>query len=274
MAARKTVEEAVSAARREVGQSRSGSPEWVATIFYSRDPDREIRLLPTVVESHPLLTTAILTLLTIVLGMTVVSLIRLQGWLVGGMFQGGVWLLAAWFALDRRDQILRYRYHVLGALAIATLVVIYWFVGFQPTLRVPTPAATFALNLESPSPYVFQDDQLAMTNLSIDVTGVVQNMPPGSALWMIVQQEGQATYTVGGRATIGEDGRFLADDVLIGPAAPRTLGNVRYTIQPVLVDAEGDSFLQKQSRDIWQFYHPEFRTVPEPRLQDALVIRR
>jgi hypothetical protein len=111
-------------------------------------------------------------------------------------------------------------------------------------------------------------------NLSVDVTGRVQNIPADHALWILVQQEGTATYNVGGRAFILEGGQFLVDDVIVGPAAFRTVGNLRYTIQPVLVDAEGDAFLRQHSDDFWRFFHPDFRVVPEPRLQEALVIRR
>jgi hypothetical protein len=274
LAARQTVEEAVSAARREVAQSRTGNPEWVATIFYSRYRNQSVRIVPLPISGNPLLTATLLGAVLTIVGLTVVSVFRLHGPLIGSLLQAGVALVALWFALDRRDQLLRFRTYVISAIAIATTLILGWHFVYQPVLDIPTPPQTFALNIESPSPFIFADEQLTIVNLSVDVTGRVQNLPANHALWILVQEEGTATYTVGGRAFILEGGQFLVDDAIVGPAAFRMVGDVRYTIQPVLVNAEGDAFLQRQASDFWRFFHPDFRVIPEPRLQDALVIRR
>lgn len=274
LAARLTVEEAVSAARREVAQSRTGNPEWVATIFYSRYRNQPIRIVPLPTVGNPLLTATILGAILTIVGLTVVSVFRLHGALIGSLLQAGVALVTLWFALDRREQLLRFRNYVIAAFAIATTFIVGWHFVYQPVLEIPTPPQTFALSIESPSPFIFADEQLTIVNLSVDVTGRVQNLPATYAIWILVQEEGTATYMVGGRASLLEGGQFVVDDAIVGPAAFRMVGNRRYTIQPVLVNAEGDAFLQQHATDFWRFFHPDFRVVPEPRLQDALVIRR
>lgn len=274
LAARQTVEAAVNTARREVAQSRTGNPEWVATIFYSRYRSQSIRMVPTPIEGNPLLTTSLLCAILTIIGITVVSVFRLHGALIGTLLQAGVALVAIWFALDRFEQLVRFQTYVVGAFLVATTIILGWHFVYQPVLEIPTPPQTFTLNVDFPSPFIFAEEQLTTVNLSVDVTGRVQNLPDGHALWILVQEEGTATYTVGSRAFILEGGQFLADDVIVGPAAFRTVGDLRYTIQPVLVDATGDAFLQEHASDFWRFFHPDFRVMPEPRLQDALVIRR
>ncbi len=274
LAARLTLEEAVNAARREVAQSRTGNPEWVATIFYSRYRNQPVRMVPLPGEGNPFITATLLGAILTIIGLTVVSVFRLHGALIGTLLQLGVALVAIWFALDRREQLVRFRRYVIGAFVIATTIILGWHFVYQPLLEIPTPPQTFAMTIESPSPFVFADEQLTTVTLSVDVTGRVQNIPPDHALWILVQQEGTATYQVGGRALVVEGGQFLVDDVIVGPAAFRTVGDLRYTVQPVLVDAAGDAFLLTHSADFWRFFHPDFRVVPEPRLQDALVIRK
>lgn len=276
-----TVEEAVVAAREAVAVANSFRPEWVATVFFSRFSDRPIRLLPLLPPpldpappaSQPMLTAALLMMLTTLMGVTVVSFFRVHGLLVGSAFQLGVWALAAWFAYDRWALVMRFRTYVLSALGLATAMVLTWFVLYQPLLRIPTPPSSFALALDSPSPFLFQSEQLPQVPLSIDVTGRVSQVPANHFVWILVQAENSGTYVAGAEALIAADGTFEAEDVIVGPPVPRPLGDQRYTLQPVLVDEAGRRFLQAHTSPFWRFFHPDIRVVPQPRLQNALVIR-
>jgi hypothetical protein len=199
---------------------------------------------------------------------------RLHGPLIGSVLQAGVALVALWFVWDRRALLSRYRGHVVAAFAVATAIILGWHFVYQPVLAIPTPPPEFAMTIHSPSPFVFAGDQLTTVNLTVDVTGEARQLPEGHALWMLVREEGTATYSLGGQAEVQPDGRFLADDVIVGPAATRVTGDRRYPIQPVLVDRAGDAFLRRHSNEFWRFFHPMFVVRPEPRLQSALVIRR
>ncbi len=276
LAQHKSVEEGVVAARHAMSLTLTHNAEWVATVFFSRYAQQPLFLLPRsrLRAGQPWLTAALLFVLTTILGVTVVSLFRTMGLAVGGAFQLAVWAIAGWYAFDQRAHLLRNRVYVGGALALATVAVGAWFL-YQPTLHVSAPPPAFGLTLDSPSPYVFQEEQIPIVNYSVSVQGHAIEVPEGHSIWILVQVENSGTYTVGDQTFFLDDGEhFVANEVVVGPPVIRRVNNRRYTLQPLLVDAEGARFLQRHHGAFWRFFHPDFRIVPQPRLQSALVIRR
>lgn len=273
------VEAALGAARRAVRDSVR-PPEWATTVFFSRLREpldlglAQRDMLDRVLVQAPLFWASVVGLVSFLALVTVVSTIRQLGWWVGGALQFLIWLLAAWLVYDRWAT-LRQRFILAAAAAAVGALAGTAFFLWQPTVLVPIPPADVTLTLSEPPPSFFRPEDIKGVSFSTPVRGTVANVPEGWTLWLLVRADNSSTFAIGERATMGADGAFAVDELVIGPVVARELGGRLYSIQPVLADPAADAAFERLRRnDIWRYFHPDIRVRPEPRLSDTVVVRR
>lgn len=277
LATRHTVEGSMVVARRAMSVATPRIQEWVASILFSQFADEPMRLLPPRFSRRRdyLLFTLLLTVLTLLMGVMVITMLRVLGPYIGGAFQIGIWGLALLIAYFQRAFLDRARYYLASGLLLGTLLVAIWFL-WQPVLPLAPPPPSFGLTLNYPSPYGFITGQIPVINYITVVEGQAINLPPGHHLWVLVQEEGSDTWVAGEPVEwlVEEPGRWLVRELVVGPPVVRPVGEQRYLLQPVLVDEAGHRFLQQRRTGFWRYFHPDFLLQPRPRLQSAPIIRR
>ncbi|MCB0078388.1 MAG: CHAT domain-containing protein [Anaerolineales bacterium] len=261
-----TLEEAMIAARAEIARIGEEPMSWAAPVMVTREPRLPIypflSLPPRRVMKR--LYAGGLTAVTLLSGITVVTLIRVFGWLGGIAFQLAIWVAAATiFWLNRRFILEAWR-ETLLAVVTATAVIGLWF-WWLPTVELPSQAEV-QVQIEPPPDLV---------RGTVSVEGTVGNLPPDRQLWLLVQAEGSDSYVAGDLATLSEDRtQFDVPELRVGPPADRLVRGQRYIIQPVVVDDGADRQLTVFSQAFFRYFHPDLRVTPEPSLPHITVTRR
>lgn len=229
-------------------------------------------LLDRFISVSPAFFAFLLGLITALITITVIATWRQLGPAVAIILQLSVWAVSLWFAYDSREKIRERRDYIATAVVAGAIAVGIWF-AWTPTIEITEPPRTLEFSIVEP-PEAFRPDEARAVKLTTPVRGEIMGMPKNHTLWLLLRVDNGASYTPLVRADVRPDGTFEAREVFIGPVARRELGNRVYHIQPVLADAEADAELEFWSQNVLAFFHPDVRLSPEPRLEDALIVRR
>lgn len=272
-----SVELATATARRAMSETRR--PDWLSPMlltYFDTTLDFGLRPPKTLLERFlsfsPAFFSVLLGLITALTTITVVAMWRQLGPAVATILQLSVWIVALWFAYDSRDKIRERLDYILTAIAAGAIAAGIWFL-WTPTIEITEPPRTLNFEIVEP-PEAFRPDEARAVKLTTPVRGTIKGMPENHTLWLLLRVDNGARYTPLVRADVRPDGTFEAREVFIGPVARRELDNRVYHIQPVLADAEADAQLELWSQNVLVFFHPDVRLTPEPRLDDALIVRR
>lgn len=272
-----SVERAMATARDKMAQTER--PDWISPMLltYLKEPltlglEPPKTLLDRFISVSPTFFASLLGLITALTTITVVATWRQLGPAVATILQLSVWVIALWFAYDSREKIRERLDYIVIAIAAGVIAAGIWFL-WTPTIEITEPPRALEFQIVEP-PEAFRPDEARAVRLTTPVRGTISGMPADHTLWLLLRVDNGTRYTPLVRADVRPDGTFEANEVFIGPVARRELDNRVYHIQPVLADAEADAQLELWSQNVLVFFHPDVRLTPEPRLDDALVVRR
>lgn len=272
-----SVEIATSRARRAMAETRR--PDWLSPMLltYLDQPvtlgiQPPTTLLDRLLSFSPVFFSVLLGLVVALVTITVVATWRQLGPAVAVILQLAALVVSAWFAYDSREKIRERVTYIVPAVAAGLIAAGIWF-AWTPTIEITEPPRALDFEIVEP-PKAFRPDEARAVRLTTPVRGTIRGMPENHTLWLLLRVDNGSRYTPLVRGDVRPDGTFEAREVFIGPVARRELNNRVYHIQPILADAEADARLELWSQNVLVFFHPDVRLIPEPRLDDALVVRR